>query len=261
MTLSGNAKQNRFNVDILRELKKYNRSFFSISIFILFSLQIDSPVKKETLQEVSEIKSFANMSQTSKTFLALGDSYTIGESVPGTENFPNQTVALLRAKKIIIDDPDIIARTGWTTTDLINAIQVNPPQHVYSFVTLLIGVNNQYQGRTIDQYKNEFTILLNSAIKFADNRKNNVYVLSIPDYSVTAFASKMDTQKIAKELQLFNELNKTIALEAGVNYIDITGISRSAVSDQFLIAEDGLHPSATQYKKWANLLAERIIKN
>jgi lysophospholipase L1-like esterase len=193
------------------------------------------------------------------TLLALGDSYTIGESVPGAENFPNQTVAILRAKKIMIDDPDIIARTGWTTTDLINAIQDNPPQHVYSFVTLLIGVNNQYQGRTIDQYKNEFTILLNNAIKFAGNRKDKVYVLSIPDYSVTVFASKMDTHKIVQELQLFNELNKTISLEAGVNYIDITGISRSAISDQSLIAGDGLHPSASQYKKWADLLAERVI--
>jgi lysophospholipase L1-like esterase len=210
------------------------------------------------LQEHHEIGILKDTTQTPYTFLALGDSYTIGESVPLSENFPNQTVAMLRGKNIAVSDPDIIATTGWTTTDLINAIKKDPPQHIYSLVTLLIGVNNQYQGKSMEQYKNEFTILLNDAIKFAGNRKERVYVLSIPDYSVTPFASKLDTSKISNEIRNYNEINNLISLKSGVNYIDITGISRAANSDPSLTADDGLHPSSIQYKKWSELLAERI---
>lgn len=199
-----------------------------------------------------------NISDTSKMYLALGDSYTIGQSVLEGERFPNQTVSLLRAQNIKINDPKIIATTGWTTKNLIDALNANPLQNNYDVVSLLIGVNNQYQGRSIDEYKTEFTLLLNRAIQYAGNKSTHVFVLSIPDYSVTPFASGSDKAKIAAEIDQFNSANKTISLQQGVNYLDITSISREA--DPALIANDGLHPTGKQYKRWADLLAPIIIQ-
>jgi lysophospholipase L1-like esterase len=196
-----------------------------------------------------------------KSYLALGDSYTIGESVADTERFPVQTVKLLRNHNIDIANPDIIATTGWTTTNLLNALNNNPPpKKTYSVVTLLMGVNNQYQGKSLDDYNTEFTELLNRSISYAGNNKNHVFVISIPDYSVTPFASGSDTARISKEIDDFNAVNKSISLRAGVHYLDITPISRDAKNDPALIAGDGLHPSAIQYKKWSELLAPIMLK-
>lgn len=199
-----------------------------------------------------------NMDTTLKTFLALGDSYTIGQSVQEDERFPLQTVVKLKNLHFNFSEPDIIATTGWTTTDLINALNSNVPQHIYSVVTLLIGVNNQYQGKSLAQYKTEFTELLNRAIIYANNKRGHVFVLSIPDYSVTPFAQGSDTVKIAKEIDEFNAANKEISFNAGVHYLDITPISRQAKGSPSLIATDGLHPSGIQYEKWAELLAPLI---
>ena len=193
---------------------------------------------------------------SSKIYLALGDSYTIGQSVAEAERFPNQTAALLRAQNILINDPKIIAATGWTTKNLIDALNSATLQNNYDVVSLLIGVNNQYQGRNIDEYKNEFTLLLNRAIQYAGNRPTHVFVLSIPDYSVTPFAGSYDKVKIAAEIDQFNAENKKISLMAGVNYLDITPISREP--DPALIASDGLHPSGKQYKRWADILVPVI---
>jgi len=197
---------------------------------------------------------------TGETYLALGDSYTIGQSVSEAERFPNQTVQLLKIENIQIRNPKIIAVTGWTTTNLINALNLNPPQNNYSIVTLLIGVNNQYQHRSIDEYETEFSLLLNHSIAYAANNKNHVIVLSIPDYSVTPFARNSDTAMISRQIDTFNLINKIISESAGVKYIDITPISREAASDPALIANDGLHPSGKQYKRWAELLVA-MIKN
>jgi len=199
-------------------------------------------------------------SDTIKTYLALGDSYTIGQSVPDHERFPVQTVVFLRAKNISIKDADIIAVTGWTTGDLLNALNNNRPKNNYSFVTLLIGVNNQYQGRTLDEYKTQFTELLNRSIGYAGNNNKHVFVLSIPDYSVTPFAREADKENIAKEIDEFNTANKVISLNAGVNYIDITPASREAKNDASLIATDGLHPSGIQYTKWVDLLVPAVLQ-
>ncbi len=190
---------------------------------------------------------------SARTYLALGDSYTIGQSVAEAERFPNQTVALLRAQNIKINDPKIIATTGWTTKNLIDALNATPPQNNYDVVSLLIGVNNQYQGRGIDEYKTEFTLLLNRAIQYAANKPTHVFVLSIPDYSITPFAQGSDRARIAAEIDQFNAANKAISLQLGVNYLDITPISREP--DPALVANDGLHPSGKQYKRWADLLA------
>lgn len=192
------------------------------------------------------------------TFLALGDSYTIGQSVAIQDRFPNQAVQLLHGQNISVADPDIIATTGWTTRDLLNALDASPPRTDYTLVTLLIGVNNQYQGRSIAEYTTEFTDLLNRAIQYAANRKNRVFVLSIPDYSVTPFAASYDTARIAREIDQFNAVNKSISLQMGVTWIDITGISREAKNDPTLIAGDGLHPSGLQYKRWDDLLVPKL---
>ena len=199
-----------------------------------------------------------NIDTTLKSFLALGDSYTIGQSVREEERFPLQTVAKLKNLHFNFSAPDIIATTGWTTTDLINSLNSRPPQHIYSVVSLLIGVNNQYQGKSLTQYKTEFTELLNRAIIYANNKPGHVFVLSIPDYSVTPFARGSDTVKIAKEIDDFNAANKEISFNAGVHYLDITSVSRQAKSDPALIAGDGLHPSGIQYEKWAELLTPLI---
>ena len=192
---------------------------------------------------------------TSKTYLALGDSYTIGQSVDTQGRYPVQTVNLLRQKGIQIKDPDIIAVTGWTASNLIYALDNHPPKTNYSVVTLLIGVNNQYQHLSIDEFKTEFAELLNRSVSYAGNNKDHVIVLSIPDYSVTPFAAGADTAEIAKEIDEFNAANKAITLAAGVQYLDITPISREAKYNLQLVAGDGLHPSAIQYEKWSALLA------
>ncbi len=195
---------------------------------------------------------------TAKKYLALGDSYTIGQSVAVEERFPNQTNALLATQAVAVNTPDIIAVTGWTTTNLLNALNASPPANDFDFVTLLIGVNNQYQGKSIDEYKNEFTVLLNRAIKYAGNRKSRVFVLSIPDYSVTPFAQGSDTAAISTQIDAFNLANKNITTQLGVTYVDITPVSREAAKDKSLIATDGLHPSGKQYKRWAELLAPLV---
>jgi lysophospholipase L1-like esterase len=171
-----------------------------------------------------------------------------------------QLADMLRRDSIQTSDPDIIATSGWTTGNLLNSLDIAPPQKKYSFVTLLIGVNNQYQGRSLDEYKTQFTELLTRAILYADGIKNHVFVLSIPDYSVTPFGQGYDAQKIAREIDQFNEANKNISLNLGVHYLDITTISREAKNDPSLIAGDGLHPSAKQYNEWDQLLAPLMIK-
>ena len=190
-----------------------------------------------------------------KSFLALGDSYTIGEAVLFSERFPVQTVQYLRQQGINFSEPEIIAKTGWTTGNLVSGLaNAAPLKQTYDIVTLLIGVNNQYQHQSQQQYAEEFLILLNKAIQYAGNNKKRVIVLSIPDYSVTPFASGTDKALIAREIDAFNTINKAIAEQAGVNYLDITGYTRMAVADATLLATDGLHPSGLEYTIWADAL-------
>jgi lysophospholipase L1-like esterase len=193
------------------------------------------------------------------SFLALGDSYTIGQSVDVADRFPIQTAKLLNLEKIECTGPDIIAQNGWTTGNLLGFLaETNPPKPLYDIVTLLIGVNNQYQRRAKDEYAREFLLLLNRAIQYAGNRKSRVIVLSIPDYGVTPFASGSDTALIAKEIDEFNAVNRSIALQAGVQYLDVTDFTRLAANNPSLVASDGLHPSGTEYAVWAQALVPVI---
>ena len=181
-------------------------------------------------------------------YLALGDSYTIGESVAASERFPAQL-----ARELNLGEPQIIAKTGWTTDELNAAIDAANPQGPYDLVTLLIGVNNQYRGRDAEQYRGEFVGLLQRAIGFAGGDAKKVVVVSIPDWGVTPFAEGRDRAKIASEIDRYNAISREEAVRAGAKYVDITPISRG--NDPALVAGDGLHPSGKQYTEWVKLIA------
>ena len=185
-----------------------------------------------------------------QTYLALGDSYTIGEAVLPAESFPLQLQAALTLAKKPTLSPQIIAKTGWTTGELKAAIEEKRLTQKFDLVTLLIGVNNQYRGLSIDAYRLEFHELLQTAINFAYGDTKKVYVLSIPDWGVTPFASLNSRDQIAREIDAFNAVNKEETLKVGVTYVDITPISRLAATDLSLIANDGLHPSGRMYAEW-----------
>ncbi len=186
-------------------------------------------------------------------YLSLGDSYTIGESVEVTERFPNQLADFLKAGGTQTE-VTIIAKTGWTTNELwdgIQASEINPP---YDLVSLLIGVNNQYRGYDINEYREQFVFLLNKSIEYAGGNPKRVIVLSIPDWGVTPFAHGQGGERIARDIDAFNAVNREETEKAGAQYINITPISREAAHDVTLIAGDGLHPSGKMYLEWAKLV-------
>ena len=198
------------------------------------------------------------ISGTPKTWLALGDSYTIGQNVTEAERFPNQTANALKLSGVNIGIPEYIATTGWTTDDLMGNIQTqNPTNH--DVVSLLIGVNDEYQHHDTTGYRQRFTNLLLKSIKLANGKKENVFVLSIPDYSVTPFAAGSDTAQIRKEIDLFNAINKDVTAAYNCPYLDITPSTREARYNPGLIANDGLHPSGAEYKVWADKLAPMML--
>ncbi len=190
-------------------------------------------------------------------YLALGDSYTIGESVAPEERWPVQLANQLRQQGKEIAGPTIIATTGWRTDNLQNGMTIARLQPEYDLVSLLIGVNNQYQGKPLEQYKTEFEALLLEAIRLAKGEKDHVFVVSIPDYGFTPFG-KPKQEKISRELDAFNEANKVITERLGVRYINITDISRQGLEDPALVASDGLHPSGKMYSLWVTRILEVV---
>ena len=189
----------------------------------------------------------------SKRFLALGDSYTIGESVMPAERWPVQLARMLQKEGVGLDEPQIIATTGWTTDELSAAIDRAPPRVPFDLVSLLIGVNNQYRGRALAEYRSQFADLLKRAIGLAGSQPGRVLVLSIPDWGVTPFARGRDRAAIGRAIDEFNAINAKAAQGAGARYVDVTPVSRQAVVDAALIAGDGLHPSGKMYTEWARL--------
>lgn len=191
------------------------------------------------------------MNNSNANYLALGDSYTIGESVPVADRWCVQLAGLLRKDGLDVTDPDIIARTGWTTSELSDAIKKSGNQKTYNLVSLLIGVNNQYRGQSMETYRTEFRDLLQTAVRFSGDKPKRVFVLSIPDWGVTPYAAGRNSQQIAQEIDAFNEVAQEECKKAGVVYIDITPLSRKAMNDPSQIAEDQLHFSGKQYRQWA----------
>jgi lysophospholipase L1-like esterase len=212
-----------------------------------------------TPRDTSAGNQSADTSAKAYYYLALGDSYTIGQSVPATERFPVQLTALLQQDKINFAEPEIIAQTGWTTQSLLNRLSsAAPAKRVYDIVTLLIGVNNQFQNRPAQEYSQQFTKLLQMSIEYAANNRRRVIVLSIPDYSVTPFAASYNPAKIAEEIDAFNLINKTISESFGVQYLYITDATRKAATDLSLLATDKLHPSGKAYAQWATMLLPMV---
>jgi len=196
------------------------------------------------------------------SYLALGDSYTIGEAVVLNQCFPYQLAEMLGNQGVKVAEPKIIAKTGWTTGELKQGIQAQALAVKYNIVTLLIGVNNQYRGDSIDTYRVEFKELLQTAISFADGNKTHVFVISIPDWGATPFGkqSGRGTQTIATQIDAFNAVNNEETLKAGISYTDITPGSRNAATDISLVASDGLHPSAMMYREWTLQLLPALLK-
>ena len=195
-------------------------------------------------------------------YLALGDSYSIGESVLQEDNFPNQLIGLLNEESKLWHPARIVAKTGWTTGELQDGIKEAQKNelllHAYDLVTLLIGVNDQYRGQPIEEYKPRFEALLQQAIKFADNKPSHVIVISIPDWGITPYANGRDRDQIAREIDGYNAINRKVALENKVQYLNITEWTREAVDDNTLLAADGLHPSGKEYKRWAEEISGMI---
>lgn len=262
-------------------MKKVEKLYISMLICLLFSIFASFAYSKETFlykpliadtvpgaagagaigsNNTMKIAGDTSTPGTEARFIALGDSYTIGQSVPDSDRFPAQTVHLLASQNIPVKNPDYIAVTGWTTRNLMYTILEKNPAKNYDIVTLLIGVNDQYQRRNINEYGPRFQQLLNKAVELAGNRKDHVFVLSIPDYSATPFVVPANKQKVRKEINAYNAINKQITLQNKISYIDITPSTRLASSDPSLVAYDDLHPSGKEYKMWANLLAAEIKK-
>lgn len=189
-------------------------------------------------------------------FLALGDSYTIGEGVEPGERWPNRLAALLRAGGTELEDPEIVAATGWTTDELASAIDAADPRGPFDLVSLLVGVNDQYRGLEIQGFRSRFASLLERAIAFGGGQPSRVVVVSIPDWGVTPFAreKRRDMIEVAGEIDAFNAVARSEAVHAGARFVDVTPISRLASHDASMLAADGLHPSAAMYRLWAKLI-------
>lgn len=192
------------------------------------------------------------------SYLALGDSYTIGELVRINESFPYQMVQLLRKRGFYFYPPEIIASTGWRTDELIQAIDETLLLPVYDFVTLMIGVNNQYQGKSVDEFKEHFRVLLDIAIQKAGGKANHVVVLSIPDWGITPFAATKATEIIRSEIDTFNFICQAEARYFETHFIDVTTSQRIDGNNAGFLAHDQLHPSGKEYHKWAQQLSDTI---
>ena len=187
------------------------------------------------------------------SFLALGDSYTIGEGVTDSDRWPTQLAARLRAAGVPIADPRIVARTGWTTDELLDAVRAESLTGEFDLVTLLAGVNDQFRGYGVERYRQSFESLVGSVRQFA-KLPARLIVLSIPDWSVTPFAAGRDRKAIGREIDAFNRVGRAIAAAHGARFLDITPSSRRASNNAALLAEDGLHPSAAMYSIWVDHL-------
>ncbi len=194
---------------------------------------------------------------THYTYLALGDSYTIGEGVPLHESFPYQLVQLLRHHNCSFYAPEIVARTGWTTGELLAVMEQQQLLPEYDIITLCIGVNNQYRGLEVEAYKNDLELLLQKALLLTRDKKTSVIMLSIPDYSRTPYAAKYDQKTISHEISIYNSIANALSVQYKILYAD-TAKEKTDKDDLLLLAADDLHPSAEQYKRWAALLLSLV---
>jgi lysophospholipase L1-like esterase len=232
-------------------LKRFSMMRWTMVLFIGFVLL--------SCQKPSEAALKPKNDSTSISWLALGDSYTIGQGVNSSERFPAQTLELLKSRSIKTAQLTYVATTGWTSAQLDKSISQQNLVY-YDFVTVLIGVNDQFQGIDTSTYSKNFKSILNRAIQATRGESQHVLVMSIPDYSLTPEGKKLDTTKIKREIDLFNTLNKKVAKDFKCQYLDITVLGREAKSNPAWVAKDGLHPSAVAYKNWANRIFPFIVR-
>ncbi len=201
-----------------------------------------------------------SISVSAQEYLAMGDSYTIGESVLESERWPNQLANVLKETSIEVETVTIIAKTGWTTAELIEGIKSSKNTNQYDLVSLLVGVNNQYRGQSLERFETELSQLIKTAIMYSKNGPQGVFLVSIPDWGVTPFAKDRDVEKIALEIQAFNMVIQKQATEFKIPYIDITPISKEAKTDLSLLATDELHPSGKMYQLWVQKIKKELLK-
>src|SRR6056300_56112 len=202
----------------------------------------------------------SSLGLSAQDYLALGDSYTIGESVQESERWPNQLAEVLKGTSLEVETVTIIAKTGWTTAELINGIESKKNTNQYDLVSLLIGVNNQYRGQSLERFETELIQLIKTAIIYSKNGAQGVFLVSIPDWGVTPFAKDRDVKKIAMEIQAFNKVIQKQANEFKLPFIDITSISKEAKTDLSLLAPDELHPSGKMYNFWVQKIKKELLK-
>ena len=229
----------------------YSNKFFIIPLLVFLFTIIPSCSQNEEIR--SEQIAEDTIKLETITYLALGDSYTVGESVTNGSSFPAQLSAKIEENKNYKVNTTVIAQTGWRTDQLVSSIGGRESGD-YNLVTLLIGVNNQFQSRPFSQYESEFTELLNKAISLAGNDANKVIVLSIPDYYYTPYGQSNGSERISVELDRYNDFAKSTAKEKGVTFLDITDLTRKGIEEPDLVASDGLHPSALAYEKFVERL-------
>ena len=237
-----------------------------IVFFVLISLTNCNADNVNGIETDSETVIFSKDTTVAATdsikyYLALGDSYTVAESVDPEKSFPAQLVTCLDEDFQV--ELELIATTGWTTTDLINALDKGTQRETYDLVTLLIGVNNQYQGKSFDEFKNEFRELLRVAIQLANENKERVIVVSIPDYAYTSFGQGGNPSEITRDIDTYNDFIQKAANANGVQFVNITDITRQGLQDPNLVARDGLHPSAEAYQQFVERIcpvASTILK-
>ena len=193
-----------------------------------------------------------------KKFLALGDSYTVGEGIPDSLSWPNQLITEINKNKIHFESPKILAKTGWTSNELLFAIDSINLKETYNYVSLMIGVNDQYDGLGLQNFKIKLKKLIKKALFYSGYNSNNVFVLSIPDWGVTPFAKDRNPNEIMKEINQFNSVIMEVCENEGLKYIDITPISRQAKTNLSLVASDGLHPSEKMYSIWVKKIINQL---
>lgn len=232
------------------------KSLFLVSIMLIFLANSGCKERSDKAAEPA---------MAPINFLALGDSYTIGEGVEADAGWPAILHDTLEQLGVSVLPPRIIARTGWTTDELLAAMAEENLEPPYELVSLLIGVNNQFRGETrgyrLEGYGEEYSTLLNQAIELANGDPGRVLVLSIPDYSVTPFVAEQNRTKVSREIDAYNQIKKQLSDEAGVLFVDITPISRMAANDQGLLAADQLHPSEVMYRKWVIEMLPGVLKS
>lgn len=231
-------------------LSYYFRFFLtSFMLIFLISSGCTNEIKQTDPPEIEPV-----------SYLALGDSYTIGTGIEEENNWPNQLSEALTDNDLTVEKTQVIAVNGWTTTDLKNGIAETNPDSSFDLVSLLIGVNNQYQGLDIELYRTEFRELLEQSIVFAQGDTSNVFVVSIPNYGVTPFAQNREPEIIGEEIALYNDIAEDISSEYGIPFVNITPISEEAEDDDSLLASDELHPSAKMYDMWVEEILPTVTE-